>query len=67
MLWHVRVPLRQKLMLIAIFSLTVIVMIVSIIRVVIVNSNKQNVDISWLYLWSNIEMATCTGACLTFI
>ena len=40
-------------------------MIVSIIRVAVVNSNEQNADISWLYLWSNIEMATCMCSRLT--
>ena len=59
MLWHVRIPLRQKLILIGIFSVTVVVMITAIIRVAIVNSINENADISWLYLWSNVEMATC--------
>lgn len=62
MLWHVRVPWRQKLVLMALFSLTVIVIIVSIIRVAVVNSKTKNADISWLYLWSGIEMATCAFA-----
>lgn len=62
MLWPVRVPWRQKLMLMALFSLTVVVMIVSVIRVAVVNSTKKNADISWLYLWSGIEMATCAFA-----
>ena len=60
MLWNVRIPFRQKLMLIAIFSVTVVVMVVSVVRVAVVNSNDKNADISWLYLWSGIEMATCT-------
>lgn len=58
MLWNVRLPLRQKLLLMIIFSLTVIVMIVSIIRVTIVGSSTQQPDISWVYFWSNIEMST---------
>ena len=63
MLWHVRVPLGQKLILLGIFSLTVIVMIVAIIRVAVVNKDG---DISWLYLWSNVEMATCKFSCRSF-
>lgn len=59
MLWHVRIPLRQKLLLIGIFSVTIVVMITAIVRVAIVNSIDENADISWLYFWSNIEMATC--------
>lgn len=58
MLWNVRLPLRQKLLLMTIFSLTVIVMIVSIIRVADVGSSTQQPDISWVYFWSNIEMST---------
>ncbi|KAI4230761.1 MAG: hypothetical protein LQ349_006051 [Xanthoria aureola] len=62
MLWNVRLPLRQKVLLMTIFSLTVIVMIVSIIRVAIVGSSTrsstQQPDISWVYFWSNIEMST---------
>ncbi|KAI4225319.1 MAG: hypothetical protein L6R36_003984 [Xanthoria steineri] len=62
MLWNVRLPLRQKLLLMTIFSLTVIVMVVSIIRVAIVGSSTrsstQQPDISWVYFWSNIEMST---------
>ena len=66
MLWHVRVPMGQKLMLIGIFSLTVIVMIVAIIRVAIVNSSHKDADVSWLFFWSNIEMATCKSSCRSF-
>lgn len=58
MLWNVRLPRRQKVLLIILFSLTVVVMIVSIIRVTIVGSETQDPDISWLYFWSNIEMPT---------
>ena len=59
MLWNVRVPLRQKVFLMAIFSVTFFVMVVAIIRVAVVYSETTNADISWLFLWSNVEMATC--------
>lgn len=59
MLWNVRISLRQKLILIGIFSVSVVVMITAIVRVAIVNSVDENLDISWLYFWSSIEMATC--------
>ena len=58
MLWNVRLPLRQKALLMTIFSLTVIVMVVSIIRVTIVSSSTQQPDLSWVYFWSNFEMST---------
>lgn len=63
MLWNVRLPRRQKVLLITLFSLTVVVMIVSIIRVTIVGSETQDPDISWLYFWSNIEMPTGAFPC----
>ncbi|KAI9664062.1 MAG: hypothetical protein M1821_007553 [Bathelium mastoideum] len=56
LLWNVRIPPRQKLILMAIFSVTVVVMVFSIVRVAVVANSKKNVDISWLYLWSNIEV-----------
>ena len=57
MLWKVRIPLRTKLALIGIFSLTVITMIFSIVREIVVPvDGKINADITWLSLWSNIEM-----------
>ena len=65
MLWRVRIPLKQKLLLMAIFSVTVVIMAVAIIRVAVVHENDQNADISWLYLWSGLEAATaCIIACV---
>lgn len=59
MLWHVRIPLRQKLILIGIFSVTVVVIIIAIIRVAIINPVNGYIDISWLYVWSSVEVSTC--------
>lgn len=59
MLWNARLPLRTKAILLAIFSLTVFIMIVAVIRVTVVNSPNLPADVSWLYFWSNIEMTTC--------
>ena len=39
------------------FSLTIIVTIVAVLRVALVSSNKHQLDTTWLYTWSNIEMA----------
>ena len=58
-LWNVQIPIRKKLILYAIFSITIVVMVVSIVRVAVVKSADENVDISWLYLWSSIEMTAC--------
>lgn len=57
--WHVKIPPRKKLVLLTVFSLTVVVMVVAIVRVAVVNSPTKNPSISWLYLWSSIEMTTC--------
>lgn len=59
MLWHVRISLLLKSILIGIFSVTVVVMITAIIRVTTVTLGNEEPDYSWLYFWSNIEMTTC--------
>ena len=48
--------LKRKLALMGIFSLTIFIIIVSIIRVAVVYTPEENADVSWLYLWSNIEL-----------
>ncbi|KAI9808507.1 MAG: hypothetical protein M1827_007212 [Pycnora praestabilis] len=59
MLRKARISWTQKLALMGIFSLTVIVMIFAIVRVAIVTSTSAQGNISWLDMWSNIEMAVC--------
>ena len=55
-------PLRQKLALMGIFSLTVIVMSISIIRVAIIrNSAKQQANQTWLFIWANVEIGVGKG------
>lgn len=65
MLWNVRIPLKKKLILFSLFSAIIVVVVVSIIRVAVVSSKNRHVDISWLYLWSNVEMSTCKFPCVT--
>ncbi|KNG86927.1 hypothetical protein ANOM_005366 [Aspergillus nomiae NRRL 13137] len=57
-LWNTRISLRKKLILFGIFSATILVMAVAIIRVVVNNSLNSSVDIGWLYFWSFVEMGT---------
>jgi len=66
LLWNVRISLRQKLALLGLFSLTMLTMATSIIRVAVVGGNShQQVDITWLYFWTNIEMfVSIIVACL---
>lgn len=59
MLWNVRVPLLKKLALMSLFSLTVIVIGTSITRVSVVPTEGRQADVTWLYLWHNIEMFVC--------
>jgi hypothetical protein len=54
-LWNVRVALRKKIILTAVFSATVIVMAVAVIRVVSVNSVHQNIELAWLHFWTFVE------------
>ena len=62
LLWKVRMPLRKKLALMGIFSLTVLVMIISIVRVVVVRtSDKRNADQTWLFVWANVELGVGKG------
>lgn len=60
MLWKVKIRLRQKLALGGIFSVTVVIMVFAIIRVVVVSSFSQTLDQTWLYTWSSVEQAVCT-------
>ena len=57
MMWNVRISWGQKLALMGLFSLTIIVTIVAVLRVALVSSSKHQLDTTWLYTWSNIEMA----------
>lgn len=57
-LWNTRISLRKKLILFSVFSATILIMVVAIIRVVVNNSLNSSVDIGWLYLWSFVEMGT---------
>lgn len=59
-LWKTRITFTKKLILLSVFSVTIIVMAIAIIRVVVNTSLDEPVDISWLYLWSFIEMGTGT-------
>ena len=58
MLWTSRIAWRQKIVLLALFSISVVVMVVAIVRVAVVNFTDRNPDITWLYFWSSIEMTT---------
>lgn len=57
MMWNIRISWGQKLALMGLFSVTIIATVVSILRVALVTSTKHQIDTTWLYTWSNIDMA----------
>lgn len=59
MLWKVQISLRQKIALTGIFSITFIIMVFAVIRVVVVSATSQQPDQTWLYMWSSIEQTVC--------
>jgi hypothetical protein len=69
-LWNVRVSLTRKFQLAALFSLVIITMVISIVRVAVVSnknnlSNSRQVENTWLYLWHFVESAVALlVACL---
>jgi len=57
-LWKVRMSFTRKLQLAGVFSLVIITMVTSIIRVSVVSSalsNEHQVEITWLYMWHFVE------------
>ncbi|KAI4269593.1 MAG: hypothetical protein LQ337_007189, partial [Flavoplaca oasis] len=65
LLRKVRLSVRKKLALGGLFSITVIIMVFAIIRVVVVSSYSHQLDQTWLYLWSGVEQAvSIVVACL---
>jgi hypothetical protein len=55
MLWKVRISTRRKLGLGLFLSVTVLTIIFAIARVSTISSSWYRQDMTWLYLWSNLE------------
>ena len=66
MLWKVQISLRQKLALAGLFSITAVVMVFAIIRGAFVDPFSPQSDATWLFMWSNIELAVCKYLCLVY-
>jgi hypothetical protein len=58
MVWRLHLPLRKKLMLFGVFSLTVFTMITALVRLLVVPQGMISTDLTWSFTWSNIEMST---------
>lgn len=70
MLWRVQISLRHKLGLAGIFSLTVIIMIIAIVRVEVMYDEQAQAYgtwlwTCWLWTWSSIEQTV--GVCYQII
>ncbi|KAI9883403.1 MAG: hypothetical protein M1823_004839 [Watsoniomyces obsoletus] len=55
LLWRVRMNRGEKLALGGVFSLTVAVMAVAVVRVCVLNRTGQHPELTWLALWSAVE------------
>ena len=55
LLWNVRINLQQKLAILALFSLTVITMVISIVRVEVALRGPREDD-TWFYICTTIEL-----------
>jgi hypothetical protein len=59
LLWRVKIPLQQKLGLLGVFSLTIITVIFTLVRLLVVPNDEIASDITWTVMWTNIEMSVC--------
>ncbi|KAJ5185589.1 hypothetical protein N7491_006542 [Penicillium cf. griseofulvum] len=55
-LWKTKVSLLKKLILLSIFSATIFIMIVSVIRVAVGMTYDHQINIDWLCFWSFVEV-----------
>ncbi|OQE37851.1 hypothetical protein PENCOP_c009G04926 [Penicillium coprophilum] len=56
LLWRTKISLRKKLVLLSIFSATIFIMVVAIIRVAVGMTYDRQINIDWLCFWSFIEV-----------
>ncbi|KAL4907729.1 hypothetical protein BDW74DRAFT_175509 [Aspergillus multicolor] len=57
-LWRIQINLRKKILLTSIFSATVLIMTVAILRVTIVHFHHTVREVPWLWLWASVETGT---------
>lgn len=57
MVWDLQLPMRKKLVLVGVFSLTVITMITALVRLLVVPKGAIGADLTWSFTWSNVEMS----------
>jgi hypothetical protein len=54
---RVKIPWKPRLALLAVFSLGGVIIVFAIMRVIFVNKKHTQPEISWLNLWSSIEVS----------
>ena len=64
MLWSVHISIRKKLTLLGIFSLVIITMATTIVKVAVTSALTRQPDTSWLSIWNHIEQ--CIGKSVVF-
>jgi hypothetical protein len=57
-LWDTKISRRHKIILFSIFSATIVVMVIAILRVAVDTSLDGPVNLGWLIFWSFIEINT---------
>ncbi|KAJ5118144.1 uncharacterized protein N7515_010367, partial [Penicillium bovifimosum] len=55
-LWNTRISRRKKLILLSIFSATILIMVTAIVRVAVGMSYDHQMNIDWLCFWSFVEV-----------
>lgn len=55
-LWNTSIPCRKKLILLSMFSATILIMICAIVRVAVGTKYDRQINIDWLCFWSFIEV-----------
>jgi hypothetical protein len=62
MVWRLRLPMTKKLILVGLFSLTIITMGTALVRLLVVPHGEIGADLTWTFTWTTIEMCICEHA-----
>lgn len=60
---RVRLPWRSRLALCGVFALGMFVVLFSVVRIIVTNTNNTRPELSWLALWSVIEASIACVVC----
>ncbi|KAK3985000.1 hypothetical protein QBC44DRAFT_405940 [Cladorrhinum sp. PSN332] len=67
LVWDLRMPLKKKISFVGLFSLTLVVMVIAIVRIVGASKTEnRQIDPTYVFLWGSIEMCIAVMvACLS--